>query len=75
MQAILSAKTAIEEWLETEIAPQYEGPLGIDMFIYRAADSYALNPMVEVNFRHTMGHVAIALRGKTSENTFSPVIW
>ena len=74
MQAILSAKAAIEEWLENEIAPQYEGPLGIDMFIYRVADGYALNPMVEVNFRHTMGHVAVALRNKSKENVFRPLV-
>ena len=74
MQAILSAKAAIEEWLETEIAPQYEGPLGIDMFIYRIADGYALNPMVEINFRHTMGHVAVALRNKMPGRTFCPVV-
>jgi len=36
------------------------------------AGGYALNPMVEINFRHTMGHVAVALRGKTEEKTFRP---
>lgn len=71
-QAILSAKTAAERWLESEVVQRYEGPLGIDMFIYRAADGYALNPMVEVNFRHTMGHVAVALRSQTTAATFSP---
>lgn len=71
-QAILSAKAATERWLESEILPCYEGPLGIDMFIYKSADGYALNPMVEINFRHTMGHVAVALRSRTAAATFSP---
>ena len=72
VQTILSAKAAAERWLESEILPCYEGPLGIDMFIYKSADGYALNPMVEVNFRHTMGHVAVALRSRTAEKTFRP---
>lgn len=74
VQTILSAKAAAERWLESEIVPRYEGPLGIDMFIYKSADGYALNPMVEVNFRHTMGHVAVALRNKMPDRIFCPVI-
>ena len=72
VQTILSAKAAAERWLQAEVAPKYEGPLGIDMFIYKSADGYALNPMVEINFRHTMGHVAVALRSRTTEKTFRP---
>ena len=72
VQTILSAKAVAERWLESEIVPRYEGPLGIDMFIYKSADGYALNPMVEINFRHTMGHVAVALRSRTAAATFSP---
>ena len=72
LETISSAKTSIGSWLQAYVAPKYEGPLGVDMFIYRTADGYALNPMVEINFRHTMGHVAVALRGKTEEKTFRP---
>ena len=72
VQTILSAKAAAERWLQAEVAPKYEGPLGIDMFIYKSADGYALNPMVEINFRHTMGHVAVALRSRTAAATFNP---
>ena len=72
IEKLISAKSAIETWLAAEVEPQYEGPLGIDMFVYKAADGYALNPMVEINFRHTMGHVAVALRSRTAEKTFRP---
>ena len=72
IEELISAKSAIETWLQAEVAPKYEGPLGIDMFVYKAAGGYALNPMVEINFRHTMGHVAVALRGQTTAATFSP---
>ena len=72
LATISLAKTSIESWLQAYVASKYEGPLGVDMFIYRTADGYALNPMVEINFRHTMGHVAVALRKKSSQKTFSP---
>lgn len=72
IEELISAKSAIETWLAEEVVQHYEGPLGIDMFVYKAAGGYALNPMVEINFRHTMGHVAVVLRGKTEEKTFRP---
>lgn len=55
------------------VAPHYDGPLGIDMMIYRnEKGETALNPCVEVNLRMTMGMVTAAmgdrhgLRGKFS---------
>lgn len=44
----------------------YTGPAGIDAFIYQEVGSdsrakYRLKPIVEVNPRYTMGHVALAL--------------
>lgn len=36
------------------IAPEYKGPLGIDMFI---TESGSLNPCVELNLRRTMGMI------------------
>ena len=72
LETISSAKTSIESWLQAYVAPKYEGPLGVDMFIYQTADGYALNPMVEINFRHTMGHVAVAMRSQSKETTFRP---
>lgn len=41
-----------------ETAGDYEGPLGIDMIVDSAG---RLHPCVEINFRMTMGHVALNL--------------
>ena len=44
------------------VAPHYNGPLGIDMMIYRDENGrLALNPCVEVNLRMTMGMVTAAM--------------
>lgn len=44
------------------IAPHYNGPLGVDMMLYRDdAGRIALNPCVEVNLRMTMGMVTAAM--------------
>ncbi|NQZ60482.1 MAG: hypothetical protein HRT88_23795, partial [Lentisphaeraceae bacterium] len=41
---------------------QYTGPLGIDAFIYRTADGeLRMRPTVEINFRYTMGRLALSL--------------
>jgi hypothetical protein len=56
------------------IMEHYEGPFGVDMMIVSATKGQAdiectdreshpflLNPCVEINLRHTMGHVALSL--------------
>lgn len=40
--------------LSQSIAPFYEGPIGIDMFVTSSGD---INPCVEINLRQTMGMV------------------
>ena len=48
--------------LDGIVAPHYEGPLGIDMMLYRNEHGdIALNPCVEVNLRMTMGMVTAAM--------------
>lgn len=43
----------------------YSGPLGIDMMVVKTKkDKALLNPMVELNLRNTMGHVAMNLMHK-----------
>ena len=48
--------------MDVIIAPHYDGPLGVDMMLYRDKDGrLALNPCVEVNLRMTMGMVTAAM--------------
>ena len=48
--------------LDNIIAPHYNGPLGIDMMLYRDDNGrVALNPCVEINLRMTMGMVTAAM--------------
>ena len=44
------------------VAPHYNGPVGIDMMMYRDEHGkIAVNPCVEVNLRMTMGMVTAAM--------------
>ena len=48
--------------LDGIVAPHYDGPLGVDMMLYRDSDGkIALNPCVEINLRMTMGMVTAAM--------------
>ena len=46
------------DFIDQNIAPQYEGYVGVDMFIYRSGGNICINPAVEINLRMTMGMVA-----------------
>ena len=61
-------RESLTSLLEQNIKGHYKGPLGVDMMIVeskRSSDtttaSYSIHPLVEVNLRHTMGHVALSL--------------
>ena len=57
-----SVSVQVLQAIEALIAPHYNGPLGIDMMIYRDENgTIALNPCVEVNLRMTMGMVTAAM--------------
>ena len=48
--------------LDIIVAPHYDGPVGIDMMLYRDDKGItALNPCVEINLRMTMGMVTAAM--------------
>lgn len=48
--------------LDGMVAPHYNGPLGVDMMLYRDdSGNVALNPCVEINLRMTMGMVTAAM--------------
>ena len=57
--------------LEAELrAVDFAGPLGIDAFVYRAADgAVKLKPVVEINPRHTMGRVLVELMAQVAQGT------
>ena len=41
------------------------GPVGVDMMLVRTAEGIRIHPCVEVNFRCTMGHVALHVHQRT----------
>ena len=52
--------------LQTESFPHFQGPLGVDMMVARHDGALALHPCVEVNFRMTMGWVALQVYQRDS---------
>ena len=62
--------------LESRINGEYIGPLGIDMMIVAGdereeAQSFLLNPCIEINLRRTMGHAALALSRNGQRGTMN----
>ena len=53
--------TTLEQLLTTRLKGIYSGPLGVDMMIVTSKNGFMLHPVVEINLRRTMGHVALAL--------------
>lgn len=52
-------KQTLITFVNQNIAPHYNGYLGVDMFVYTDnSGKYQLNPMVEINLRMTMGMAA-----------------
>lgn len=59
----------VGKMLNRHFRPVLRGMLGVDMFVFQKEDgSFGLNPMVEINCRYTMGHVAHALVNKYSDS-------
>ena len=65
-ELIVILQDCMAERLADVYRDKYVGTLGVDMMIVRskAASGFALHPCVEINFRRTMGHVAIHLASK-----------
>lgn len=65
---------ALVQIIAEEIAPHYNGYLGIDMLTYRKADgTVGLDPCVEVNLRATMGVVVARLGERGMRGQFAIV--
>mgnify|MGYP000845861421 FL=1 len=52
---------SLEQLLTSQLRGVYRGPLGVDMMIVAAEKGFMLHPVVEINLRRTMGHVALSL--------------
>lgn len=52
---------SLEQCLSDRLRGVYHGPLGVDMMIVASDSGYKLHPLVEINLRRTMGHVALYL--------------
>ena len=48
-------------------ASGYVGPIGVDAMTYRREGRLLLRPSTEVNMRHTMGNVGVAVRRRMAE--------
>ncbi|MBO4646161.1 MAG: hypothetical protein J5642_06560 [Bacteroidales bacterium] len=78
---IEETKVLMTDFLTQKALPWYQGPLGVDMFVYQMGNQYFLNPAVEINFRMTMGMLSsLFVRNFMAEEchgqlkvTFAPV--
>ena len=68
IEVLDTIRESLTSLLEQNVKGKYKGPLGVDMMIVESkysSDSitvcYSIHPLVEVNLRRTMGHVALSL--------------
>ena len=62
----------LSQWLETNVVPYYEGPLGVDCI----CDDDGQHHISEINLRHTMGliaHVYLLQHPEAEGSRFSPM--
>lgn len=60
-QWLTATRDVIGTALEKVIGTKYDGPIGVDMIIYRSESGYLIAPCIECNIRMTMGRVAHTL--------------
>lgn len=58
VEEVVLMKEAILGYLRQNIAPFYDGEVGVDMFVYQEDGDYRWHPFVEMNMRRTMGLAA-----------------
>lgn len=63
-EQLVDVRERLLEFMNSVVAPIYNGYVGVDMFIYRGPNGFLLNPVVEINLRMTMGVVARILYDK-----------
>ncbi len=52
----------------------FRGPAGVDALLVRTEAGLGLRPLVDLNPRHTMGHVAQALRSHVSTRAYAALV-
>ena len=58
IQILAEYRSLLMRFIKEEIAPYYNGCVGVDMFVYQKDDDFFVNPAVELNLRMTMGLLA-----------------
>ena len=61
------ATVALQSELAALFGGQYVGPLGVDMMVVSCEGRLLLHPLVEMNLRRTMGHMALAFNASPLE--------
>ena len=64
---LAATETVTGNALENVLRTDYEGPVGVDMLIYKTERGYNIAPCIEVNLRMTMGRLAHHLYDKFIE--------
>ena len=60
-ELLIKVISTLEQLLTVKLRGVYTGALGVDMMIVAAGEAFMLHPVVEINLRRTMGHVALCL--------------
>ena len=60
-ELLIKVISTLEQLLTVKLRGVYTGALGVDMMIIAADEAFMLHPVVEINLRRTMGHVALGL--------------
>ncbi len=68
-ELLIAVREVLKKQLASVCHKKYKGVLGVDMMIVGQANAnhYFLHPCVEINFRRTMGHVALAMCRRQSQ--------
>lgn len=74
-RAVSHVRETVLQAITSRFTGKYHGALGVDMMIVDDGTSaschcgrYAVHPMVEINLRRTMGHVAIDIASRMNIN-------
>ena len=61
LHLLKETKEALIQFIKKQIAPVYDGCIGVDMLVYEENSRFLLQPCIEINLRNNMGLLAIKL--------------